>query len=237
MLDAFGRTDVGCVRKNNEDYFFIDQKLGLYLLADGMGGAQAGEMASRLAVESVSSAIRCCEDRNCDVLLSAFNDANREVFSTAAGATHLKGMGTTLVGVMECGDVLHVASVGDSRLYLFSNGELSAITEDHTWANEVGKKLGLGSEQMKKHPMRHVLTMCIGVENQLRINSYTLQLAPGDQLLLSSDGLHGVISGEEITKALTLVGDLSAKSHYLIEAARQAGGPDNVTVILLQRVA
>jgi protein phosphatase len=237
MLEAFGRTDVGCVRKNNEDYFFIDRELGLYLLADGMGGAQAGEMASRLAVESVMSSVRCCDDRNCEVLLGAFKEANREVFSTAAGASHLKGMGTTLVGVMDSGDMLHVASVGDSRLYLFSNGELSAITEDHTWANEVGKKLGIDTEQMKKHPMRHVLTMCIGVENLLRINSYTLRLSPGDQLLLSSDGLHGVISAEEITKALTLVGDLSAKSHYLIEAAKQAGGPDNITVILLQKTA
>ena len=237
MLEAFGLSDAGCVRKNNEDSFHIDEGLGLYLLADGMGGAQAGETASRMAVDSVTNSIRGAAERNMDALVGSFKEANRSVFAVAAGDSQLKGMGTTLVGVLDCGESLAVASVGDSRLYLFTEGRLTAVTEDHTWSHEVGRKLGMGPDQLKKHPMRHVLTMCIGVENQLRINSYELKLAPGDQLLMSSDGLHGVITAEEIEKALTMVGDLSAKSHYLIEAAKQAGGPDNITVILLKKAA
>jgi len=234
-MEAFGLSDPGCVRKNNEDYYFIDPQLGVYLLADGMGGAQAGELASRLAVETTVQFIATATERSKESLINAFQEANRKVLSTAAASANLNGMGTTLVGVLEMGDGnLAIASVGDSRAYQFGEGELSPITQDQTWANEVGRRLGLDDERLKNHPMRHVLTMAIGVEVNLRVHSYSLKPSSGSHLLLCSDGLHGVVPAGNISKELNRVGDLESKCHYLIDAARKAGGPDNITAVLLK---
>jgi protein phosphatase len=234
MLEAFGLSDPGCVRTNNEDSFLLDPEVGLYLLADGMGGAQAGETASQLAVESVSDFIRYSGERNLNVMIEAFQEANRRVLGRAATDMSLNGMGTTLVGVLNCGEELAIASVGDSRVYLFEEGILFPITEDQTWANEVGRRLGLDDNLLKAHPMRHVLTMAIGVESALRIHSYSVRPATGVQFLLCSDGLHGVVSHETITEGLVREQSLESQAHYLVDAARKSGGPDNVTVVLLR---
>jgi len=233
MLEAYGCSDPGCVRTNNEDSFVVDDDLGLYLLADGMGGAQAGETASRLAVETVIEVVRSVEERSLSTLIEAFEEANRRVITLAAGSLQLSGMGTTLVGIMECGNELAIASVGDSRAYLFEDGVLTAITEDQTWSNEVGRRLGLDDERLKTHPMRHVLTMAIGVESALRIHSYSVRPAPGVQFLLCSDGLHGVVPSETIIQGLSSAQSLAVKCHFLVDAARKAGGPDNVTAVVL----
>lgn len=236
MLEAFGLSDPGCVRTNNEDSFLLDPQAGLYLLADGMGGAQAGETASQLAVESVADFVRFSPERNVNVMIEAFQEANRRVLGRAATDMALNGMGTTLVGVLHCGDELAIASVGDSRVYLFEEGILFPITEDQTWANEVGRRLGLDDNLLKAHPMRHVLTMAIGVESALRIHSYSVRPAAGVQFLLCSDGLHGVVSHETITEGLVREQSLEAQAHYLVDAARHSGGPDNVTVVILRWV-
>jgi len=233
MLEAYGLSDPGCIRQNNEDFFQVDPQLGLYLLADGMGGAQAGEMASRVAVETVSECVRQSPVRNVELLVHAFEEANRRVLAMAHSETHLSGMGTTLVGVLDCGDQLAIASVGDSRAYLFEGDRLLPITEDQTWAWEVGRRLGLDDERLKTHPMRHVLTMAIGVETPLRIHSYSVRPAAGVHFLLCSDGLHGVVPQENITEGLRKMDTLESKAHYLIEAARRSGGPDNITLILI----
>jgi len=235
VLEAYGLTDPGCVRKNNEDFFLIDSEFGLYLLADGMGGAQAGETASRLAVETVGGFVRSAESRSPETLVEAFRAANRQVLDKASSAVQYTGMGTTLVGVLECGEELAIASVGDSRVYVFENGSMLPITEDQTWANEVGRRLGLDDDRLKSHPMRHVLTMAIGVDATLRIHSYQVRPGEGAQFLLCSDGLHGVVSQENIVDGLKNLGTLEAKCHYLIEAALQAGAPDNVTAVLLRK--
>lgn len=234
MLEAFGLSDPGCVRTNNEDSFLLDPQAGLYLLADGMGGAQAGETASQLAVETVADFVRFSGERNVSVLIEAFQEANRRVLSRAATDVSLNGMGTTLVGVLVCGEELAIASVGDSRVYLYEDGILFPITEDQTWANEVGRRLGLDDDRLKSHPMRHVLTMAIGVESALRIHSYSVRPAAGVQFLLCSDGLHGVVSHDTIIEALNRERSLEGQCHYLVDAARQSGGPDNVTVVILR---
>ena len=143
-------------------------------------------------------------------------------------------MGTTLVALLECGDRLEVASVGDSRCYLFADNSLSAVSVDQTWVQEVGRRLGIEEARLKTHPMRHVLTMAIGASAGLRIHAYTLARQPGAQILLSSDGLHGVVPEETIAEALASERTLESKCHYLIEAARMAGGPDNITAVLLR---
>ncbi len=233
MWQAYGISDQGCVRENNEDAFYVGEN-GLFILADGMGGAQAGERASRMAIDSLLESLTRVQDGAEDGLRPAFEEANRKVMAAAAADASLDGMGTTLIAAMARGTDLLVASVGDSRAYLFDSGKLLAITEDQTWVNEVGRRLGMNDESLRTHPMRHMLTMAIGLSNQLRVHLYSLRPRHGTQVLLCSDGLHGVVPEARIAAELGTGGDLETKCRALIEAAKRAGGPDNITIILLR---
>ena len=238
MLDAFAMSDKGCVRSNNEDYCLIEPALGLYVLADGMGGANAGERASRLAVETVAEAVLMAQRRDSQVLLTAVEEANRRVLDAAQHDLALEGMGTTLVAALEIGDELYIASVGDSRAYLMDDAGFRAITDDQTWVNEVGRPLGLDEESLKNHPMRHVLTMAIGASAPLAVNCYVVPLSPGVLVLMCSDGLHGVVEPQQLAQILQGGRDgvgLEESCHRLIDAAKAAGGPDNVTTVLVRK--
>jgi serine/threonine protein phosphatase PrpC len=235
MLEAFGASDPGCVRTNNEDYYLLSPSLGLYLVADGMGGAQAGEHASKLAVETVWEVLYGSgAPVDSDKLLEAFEEANRRVMDAAAADPDMEGMGTTLVAAAEIGKDLLIASVGDSRVYTFENDQLLTVTEDQTWVNEVGRRLGLDEGNLKVHPMRHVLTMAIGVSDQLRVHTYLLHPSAGALILLCSDGLHGVARESDLLDILSSNGSLEEKCNQLIAAARAQGGPDNITAVLLK---
>ena len=179
MTEAYGLTDTGCIRSNNEDCYRIAPELGLYLLADGMGGAKAGEKASELAVETVAAVFRESGQRNSQVLLKAIETANRRVIELARNDSKLEGMGTTLVAALDMGDELLIASVGDSRAYLLENGSFRPITEDQSWVNEVGRPLGLDEATLRAHPMRNVLTMAIGASPNLIVNCYPIALESG----------------------------------------------------------
>jgi len=234
MLEGYGLSDPGCVRPNNEDSYFLSPKTGLYLVADGMGGAQAGEHASKIAVDTVASFIEQAPGRDAETLAQAFQEANHRVMNAAASDANLEGMGTTLVAALEKGPEVLIASVGDSRAYVYKDGELTGITEDQTWVHEVGRRLGIDENSLRTHPMRHVLTMAIGVSPELRVHSYTVTPENGTMILLSSDGLHGVVDASLIAKTLSGNGTLESKCKRLIDAARAAGGPDNITAILLR---
>lgn len=235
MIDAVGATDPGCVRNNNEDNFLLAPSLGLYMVADGMGGARAGEHASKIAVETVRDVIAAADGKlEAATLVTAFEEANRRVMDKAAADVNMEGMGTTLVAALELGPELLVASVGDSRGYIFEHGDLRPITEDQSWVNEVGRRLGLDEDALKTHPMRHVLTMAIGVSDQLRVHTYTLKPTSGAQVLLCSDGLHGVAGEDTLKDTLASSEPLDAKCQSLIAAARAQGGPDNITAVILK---
>lgn len=235
MVDAFGLSDLGCVRTNNEDYYLLAPNIGLYIVADGMGGAAAGELASKLAAEKVWEIVyNAGQEPTLELLHTAFEEANNCVMREAAADASLEGMGTTLVVAMESGKEMLVASVGDSRAYLYHDQQLEPVTVDQTWVEEVGRRLGIDEDNLRTHPMRHVLTMAIGVSPQLRVNTYKVKPEAGAQLLLCSDGLHGVVSERVLESALAGNGGLDEKCSTLIQAARDAGGPDNVTAVLLQ---
>lgn len=237
MVESFALSDTGCVRSKNEDWCWTAPELGLYVLADGMGGARAGERASHLAVDTVLEVVGNAGQRDSQVLLSAVEEANRRVIEAARSDPDLEGMGTTLIAALDLGSELLIASVGDSRAYLLQDGGLQKITQDQTWVHEVGKPLGLDEESLRNHPMRHVLTMAVGVGSPLAINYYAVRLKPSDLLLLSSDGLHGVVEPGRIEEILRDGGQtdtLEKKCKTLIEAAKQAGGPDNITVVLVR---
>jgi PPM family protein phosphatase len=237
MLEAFGLSDPGCVRNNNEDYYLLAPTLDLYLVADGMGGAQAGEHASKLAGDTVAEFIWKSGQSSGEVLLDAISEANRRVLEAAENDPNLHGMGTTLTAAFKVGGELLFASVGDSRAYVFQDQQLQAITEDQTWVNEVGRRLGINEDALKVHPMRHVLTMAIGVGESIRVHSYAVPIQSGSQFLLCSDGLHGVLSLEIISETLSTSETLESKCRSLVQAAKNAGGPDNITAVLLVALA
>ena len=240
MLETFSLSDTGCVRPNNEDYCRVLPEIGLFLLADGMGGARGGETASRLAVDTIADALQGAPLRDASTLLKAVEESNVRVLDQANRDVRLEGMGTTVVAALHTGTAedgaedVAIASVGDSRAYLMDEAGLRAITQDQTWVHEVGKPLGLDEESLRTHPMRHVLTMAIGVGSTLTIKYYMVSLKPGAILLLSSDGLHGVVKPDQIEKALKDNGNLEQKCRRLIEAARGAGGPDNISCVLIR---
>jgi protein phosphatase len=211
--------------------------LGLFLLADGMGGAKGGERASQLTVDAVTDVISRTPQRDAATLLTAVEEANRLVHSEAAADPKLDGMGTTLVAVLETGqNDLAIASVGDSRAYLMHAGCMKVVTQDQTWVQEVGRPLGLDEETLRRHPMRHVLTMAVGVGENVRVRYYAVQLDVGDMLMICSDGLHGVVAEDNVEDALNSEGTLDEKCRELIAAAHAAGSPDNVTVLLIRAV-
>lgn len=240
MLEACAISDRGCVRSNNEDYCLVEPALGLYVLADGMGGARAGEHASRMAVDTVAEVVQSAGRRDSQVLLTAVEEANRRVVEAAHRDPSLEGMGTTLVAALEVEDCLQIASVGDSRAYVMDDGGLRAITEDQTWVNEVGRPMGLDEESLRNHPWRHVLTMAIGASTPLTVNYYSAPLPPGTLVLICSDGLHGVVEPPQIEQILRRGRDgdsLEEICRRLVEAAKEAGGPDNVTAVLVRKAA
>lgn len=249
LHEVCAMSDRGKVRVKNEDHFFIDKVRGLYLLADGMGGARGGERASQLAVETVAEMLRDKIAPDASALLQAVEGANGRVLAEARHNPKLEGMGTTLVAAVDLGESVSsqsqgtlaqsfaIASVGDSRAYLCDSAGLRAITEDQTWVQDVGRPLGLDEETLSRHPMRHVLTMAIGVAEVVDVRYYKIAVPSDGFLLLSSDGLHGVVPAALIEKILRedAPGNttLEEKCNHLIQAARQAGGPDNITVVLI----
>jgi PPM family protein phosphatase len=236
MLEVFALTDPGRVRQNNQDSFRIVRELGLYMLADGMGGARGGARASLLAVDAVEKSLMRSSHRDAAALLGAVEDANELVLAEATRDPNLEGMGTTIVAALETSENdVAIASVGDSRAYVLHGDELRAVTQDQTWVQEVGRGLGLDEASLRTHPMRHVLTMAVGVGAAVRILYYAVELQRGDLLLLTTDGLHGVVAEPEIKRVLQHAGwSLETKCQKLMDAAHDAGSPDNVTVMLMR---
>src|SRR5436853_1758860 len=229
MLESSKLSDKGCVRSNNEDYCLIEPDLGLYVLADGMGGAKAGERASRMAVDTVAELVLQSRRRDSQVLLQAVEEANRRVLEAARNDSSLEGMGTTLVAALEVDEALSIASAGDSRAYLLDEAGLRVLTDDQTWVNEIGRPLGLDEGSLRSHPMRHVLTMAIGASTPLTVNYYSVPLQAGNLVLICSDGLHGVVEASEMEQILRGGRNgvsLDESCRKLVEAAKEAGGPD-----------
>lgn len=219
-------TDIGLHRKTNEDTFIVAPPL--FAVCDGMGGAQAGEVASGLAAETLAAAV--ADGRP---LLAAAEQANAAVFQRANDDVEHTGMGTTLTAVVLAGDTGLFAHIGDSRAYLLRDGKLEQLSEDHSLVGEMVRDGRLSEEEAASHPHRSILSRALGTEPLARIDEFEVDLRAGDVLLLCSDGLSGVVPAEAISKALGRAdpGDAAAK---LIAEARKHGGPDNITAVVLR---
>ena len=238
MPQSFSITDIGRRREKNQDYIFSsDIPLGslscLYLVADGMGGHQAGELASKNTAEAVVEYVAQAGDGDPEeILRGAIRDANNKVRQLAAKHREYYGMGTTLVGCTICGDTLLVANVGDSRLYTFKD-ELKQITEDHSLVEEMVRAGTLDRKLARIHPERNVITRAIGVEDAVKPDFFRVPLDECGLVLMCSDGLYSMAEEEEIIEVLRQDLPLEEKAAALVACANEAGGNDNISVILI----
>ncbi len=234
MMDSFGLTHVGQVRSKNEDSFASLAELGFHVVADGMGGAQAGERASQIVVQVMVAEMKHAgEASTVDTMVEAVHLANRNIRWEAEQNPSLKGMGTTVVAAIVKSGTAHIVSVGDSRVYLRTGGELYCLTTDHSWVNEIGRGLGLTDKQLKTHPFRNVLTKAVGSEDLVDVDKIEIEFVSGDTLMLCSDGLHGIAGESALVKALDENSEIKEQAGALIEASLERGAPDNVTVVLV----
>ena len=245
-LRAGGCSDRGPVRRTNEDALFIDEALGLLIVADGMGGHAAGEVASRLAVEAVVGFIRRTHEDpeqswpygvdstlsfNANRLRTAVHLANRRVFREAESHDDYTGMGTTIVAALVLDNLLSIAHVGDSRMYYASKSELVQLTRDDSWAARVLVQPAAAASA-EPHPMRNVLTNVLGARDSTDIHIQERPIAPGDLFLLCTDGLHGSLDDKAIQSVLTAQGAVERTAEALVRTAIERGSRDNVTALV-----
>jgi PPM family protein phosphatase len=227
-------SDVGLVRKNNEDNFFICAP-HLFIVADGMGGHEAGEVASKIAVTAMQEYMtKNVGNRNIKQRLrEAVRVANREVYQEAAARHECFGMGTTISAVFLQEDMLYWVQVGDSRVYLVREGTIQLLTEDHSLVWQLLKQGSITLEEANVHPQRNVLTRAVGTEPETEIDVGEIMLLPKDQILLCTDGLSNLVSGEEITETIVGTTDPDEAVKKLVQLAKEHGGFDNITTILI----
>ncbi len=239
---AAGQTDKGKVRSQNQDQFGVYPEAGLYLVADGMGGHAGGEVASRLAAQTIhDSMIRRTEGKPNERLLSAVQEANQAIFEAGQKISALTGMGTTIVAaVMEPSDSrVWVAHVGDSRAYLLRGDRLTQLTVDHSLVGEYVKRGLLTEREAEDHPLRHIISRALGTAPHVDADIQAIDLLPGDALLLCTDGLTNMLSAAEIKETLgsRTPEDVEGVCASLIALANAHGGIDNITMVLLRAIA
>jgi len=243
-------TNVGMKRTNNEDAYALRTDLGLYVVADGMGGHSCGEVASKIAVSQI---VEFLENSRLDEestwpyayddtisfqgnkLRTAVSAANEKIQEYAAEHAESRGMGTTVVAAMIHDDSLIMSHVGDSRAYLFRGGTLQALTSDHSWVNEQVKMGFLSQNEAQRHPFRNVITRALGTKGEALADVSETPLMAGDLVLLCTDGLNTMVADDKIVKLLHEARDLDKACKALVDAANEAGGEDNITVLLFRR--
>jgi serine/threonine protein phosphatase PrpC len=235
------RTDAGLIRLINEDRAAVrDEWNGftLAIVADGMGGHQAGEVASQMAIELVEAEMRAVgtdmtvEERK-EAVRSAIASANDQVFEFASKQARYQGMGTTVVVALATAEDFVIGHIGDSRAYLISGGTIRQLTEDHSLVNELVKSGQITPEEASAHPLRNVVTRALGTEKQVEVDVVHCPWSTGDIVLLCSDGLSGLVGESEIYEIVTEERDLQWKVDRLVGRALEEGGGDNITVVLL----
>ena len=243
-------TDVGRKRKGNEDSLFVNADQNLFVVADGMGGHAAGEVASKIAVDSINEFV-CLTGGDQEItwpfgldekisydgnrLKTSIRYANRKVLDATKEKSEYEGMATTVAAVLVDGDSANLAHVGDSRVYLFHDGALSQLTSDHSWVNEQIQSGIISADQARSHPLRNVVTRALGGKPDLAVDIQAQKMEPGDVLLLCSDGLTTMLADPDIAEIITSAGgDIEKAAKALVAEANARGGEDNITVLLLK---
>lgn len=235
-MQLFGLCHIGRVRQNNEDCLRIEPDLNTVIVADGMGGANAGEVASAITVETIVEYLRNPPETLAvaERIKEAIRAANAKVWRTAQQRPECAGMGSTIVMARWEDDRIWIQNAGDSRAYRLRNGELTQLSYDQNVGNDLRHSLGLTPEQVKKYPQRNVLTMAVGVGHDILVRCYDEPMEPGDTYLLCSDGLYGPVKEPELLEIMKSPLPLPALAATLVDSANANGGPDNITVALLR---
>jgi protein phosphatase len=232
VTDTAGFTDPGRKRRRNEDSFVIDPPL--FAVADGMGGAQAGEVASRLAAAAFRE-FRDADDLDPQARLAAIiQEANRRIYERASEDAQVSGMGTTITAALVAADGLVIGHVGDSRAYRLRAGKFEQLTDDHSLVADLVRSGRITPEEADTHPQRSVITRALGTDREVDVDTFTVAAEADDLFLLCSDGLTTMIDDEEIRDLVTRSGDLEQAGKGLVKAANKAGGEDNITVVLFR---
>jgi len=249
-ISADAQSDVGRKRKGNEDALCLNDEQRLYVVADGMGGHAAGEVASRVAVDAIAEFVELTGG-NQEItwpfglddtisyegnrLKTAVRHANTRVIEATRESAEYEGMATTVAAVLVDGDIANLAHVGDSRIYLWNGESIEQLTRDHSWVNEQIENGAISPEQARSHPLRNVVTRALGGRADLVVDIQSRRMAPGDMLLLCSDGLTTMVSDDGIARILReSEGDVARATSALISEANERGGEDNITVVLLK---
>lgn len=238
-MNVFSATDLGQIRKENQDYVFVSETpignlSNLFVVADGMGGHKAGDFASRFTVESLIDSITNDAEHNpIKIIRSAMETANTLLREKAKEDETRLGMGTTLVVATIAGQYLYVANLGDSRLYVVSE-EIQQVTRDHSLVEEMIRIGELSREEAHNHPDKNVITRAIGVSSEVDIDFFDLKLQEHDIILMCSDGLTNMLKDETISEIIKTGSDLSEITDHLIEKANENGGKDNIAVVLIE---
>jgi serine/threonine protein phosphatase PrpC len=232
VTDTAGFTDPGRKRRRNEDSFVIDPPL--FAVADGMGGAQAGEVASRLAAAAFRE-FHDADDLEPEKRLAAIiREANRRIYERAADDAQVSGMGTTITAALVAADALVIGHVGDSRAYRLRGGKFEQLTDDHSLVADLVRSGRITPEEADAHPQRSVITRALGTDREVDVDTFTVQAESDDLFLICSDGLTTMVDDEEIRDLVTRARDLEQAGKGLVKAANKAGGEDNITVVLFR---
>jgi len=226
------RTDIGKVRKQNEDAAWFDERCGVFAVADGMGGHLAGEVASSMAISAVQQMAKSNAMASISVMRAAVMDAHEAIVRHAKENPACSGMGTTLSMMWRGGHYMYIAHVGDSRIYRFRNKTLERITQDHSLVEELVRARIITPEEARNHPRRNIITRALGTQGENQPDLLAADMEPGDLWLLCTDGLSGMIDDDEIARVLGSGASLDMMASSLIQKALDAGGRDNVTLVL-----
>lgn len=230
-MAATMRTDVGKKRKQNEDAAWFDEKRGVFAVADGMGGHLAGEVASAMAIDAVAHMAAQRKKPSIELLKKAVLSAHKRILAHAKGHEECSGMGTTLSVMWRADRYMYIAHVGDSRIYRLRENKLEQITEDHSLVGEFVRAGLITKEEARVHPRRNIITRALGTEGDNTPDLLAADYLPTDRFLLCTDGLTGMVSDDEIERVL-LENDIENAADQLLAMALDAGGSDNVTLIL-----
>ena len=239
-MRIYSATDVGQKRKMNQDYVFatadpVGNLPNLFVVADGMGGHNAGDYASSHAVTSMVEEIRQDADFNpVKVIRHAIECVNTEILTQAQQDEKLRGMGTTIVAATIVGHYAYVANVGDSRLYLINDERIIQITKDHSLVEEMVRMGEISEEDARNHPDKNVITRALGATKDVAVDFFDVHLEPGDRLLLCSDGLTNMVLDEDIEDIIVSEELLETAGKRLVEAANENGGKDNIGIVLVE---
>lgn len=241
ILDIHGVSDIGCVRELNEDSFCVYgfekmQTPGFCLLSDGMGGHNAGEVASQKTIQFVAEELIDSMDNI--KLPKALNDAvktaNKKVYDIAMENQNQRGMGATLVAAFICEDIVYIANVGDSRAYAIRDDEIVKITKDHSVVEEMVANGSLTEEEARVHPQRNIITRAVGTDPKVKTDIFEYDCLPGDWMIICSDGLSGMLEDDEIKEITENANNATDAAESLVKKAKEYGAYDNVTVICIR---